>query len=78
MTTIVDSIILTLYNVTKAFMKCLETAIKPLEFITSKPSQMVGELKHALLVGGLSSLIAFRQLLYQQGFNSKQFKRLIV
>lgn len=78
MTTIVDSIILSFEEVTEAFMKDLEAAIKPLEYITSKPSQMVGVLKHVLLVGGLSSLIAFRQLLYQQGFNSKQFKRLIV
>ena len=75
-TDIVDSIVLTFEEVTEAFMKCLEAAVKPLDYITSKPSQMVGVLKHVLLVGGSSQLMAFRQLLYQQGFNRKQFKKI--
>ena len=36
----------------------------------------MGVLKHVLLVGGSSQLMAFRQLLYQQGFNRNQFKKI--
>ena len=75
LTTEIDAILLPFREVTDAIMECMESAVlKPLEYITSKPSQMVGVLPHALLVGGSSQLMAFRQLLYRSGFKQEQFE----
>ena len=60
-------------EVTEAYMKCLEGAIKPLKLIIDKPGQTPKELSHVLLVGGSSQLMAFRQLLYRQGLERTQF-----
>ena len=71
----IDAILLPFREVTEAIMKCMESAVlMPLEYITSKPSQMVGVLQHVLLVGGSSQLLAFRQLLYKEQFKRKLFE----
>ena len=70
-----DIISLDFKIVTEAFMNCLRNAIKPLHCITSKPGQRIDELKHVLLVGGSSKLLAFRQLLYREGFKKSQFEQ---
>ena len=75
LTTETDAITLPFREVTEAIMKCMESAVlKPLEYITSKPSQMPGVLPHVLLVGGSSQLMAFRQLLYRECFRRRQFE----
>ena len=61
-------------DVTEAYMKCLEGAIEPLRKIITKPGQTPKELSHVLLVGGSSQLMAFRQLLYREGFERTQFE----
>ena len=70
----IDAILIPFREVTEAIMKCLEPALKPLEYITSKPSQSVNEFEHVILVGGSSKLMAFRQLLYRSGFKQEQFE----
>ena len=68
---------LSLREVTEAIMKCMEFAVRiPLEYITSKPSQSPWELPHVLLVGGSSHLMAFRQLLYKEGFRRRHFEKI--
>ena len=69
-----DSIYFTFKEVTEAYMKCLEGAIKPLKYIITKPGQTPKELSHVLLVGGSSRLLLFRQLLYREGFERTQFE----
>ena len=76
LTTEIETIPFPFEEVTEAIMKCLEPALKPLEYITSKPSQMTGVLQHVLLVGGSSQLMAFRQLLYREQFKRKQFEKI--
>ena len=71
----IDAITLPFREVTEAIMKCMESAVrKPLKYITSKPSQLVGVLPHVLLVGGSSQLMAFRQLLYKEQFKRRHFE----
>ena len=61
-------------EVTEAYMKCLEGAIKPLKYIITKPGQTPKEISHVLLVGGSSKLVAFRQLLYREGLERTKFE----
>ena len=72
----IDAILIPFREVTEAIMKCLEPALKPLEYIISKPCQMPGILQHVLLVGGSSQLMAFRQLLYRECFRRRQFEKI--
>ena len=66
----------TFRDVTEAYMKCLEDAIKPLRSIITKPGQTPKEISHVLLVGGSSQLMAFRQLLYREGLKQAQFEEI--
>ena len=73
----IDLIALPFREVTEAIMNCMESAVlKPLEYITSKPSQMTGVVKHILLVGGSSKLMAFHQLLYKEQLKRKHFEKI--
>ena len=76
LTTETDTMLIPFREVTEAIMKCLEPALKPLEYIISKPCQMPGILQHVLLVGGSSQLMAFRQLLYREQFKRRQFEKI--
>ena len=77
LTTEVGFIPLPFREVTEAIMNCMESAVlKPLKYITRKPSQMPGVLSHILLVGDSSQLVAFRQLLYREGLKRKRFEKL--
>ena len=77
LTTKTDAIRLPFREVTEAIMNCMKSAVlKPLKYITSKPSQMPGVLPHVLLVGGSSQLMAFRQLLYREQFKRRQFEKI--
>ena len=70
---------LSLREVTEAIMNSMESAVRiPLEYITSKPGQSPWELPHVLLVGGSSHLMAFRQLLYKEGFRRRHFEKIEV
>ena len=72
----VDSLIFPFVDVTKAFMKCLESSLEPLRKITSKPDQMISVYRKILLVGGSSQLMAFRQLMYSQKINQSQIGKI--
>ena len=72
----IDVIPLPFREVTEAIMKCLEPALRPLEYITSKPGQSPGELQHVLLVGKATQLVVFRQLFYRSGFRKEQFEEI--
>ena len=73
----VDVITLPFREVTEAIMNCMESAVlKPLECITSKPSQSPWELQHVLLVGKATQLVVFRQLLYREQFKRRHFEKI--
>ena len=72
----IDAVHFPFREVTEAIMKCLEPALKPLEYITSKPGQRPRELQHVLLVGKATKLVVFRQLLYREQFKRRQFEKI--
>ncbi|CBK25145.2 uncharacterized protein [Blastocystis hominis] len=77
LTTEVEVITLPFREVTEAIMNCMESAVlKPLQYITRKPSQMPGVLPHVLLVGGSSQLVVFRQLLFKEQLKRKRFEKI--
>ena len=77
LTTETDTMLIPFRDVTDAIMNCMESAVlKPLEYITSKPSQMPGILQHVLLVGKATKLVVFRQLLYKEQFKQRQFEKI--
>ena len=77
LTTEIETIEIPFREVTEAIMNCMESAVlKPLHYITDKPSQKSGVVPHVLLVGGSSQLVAFRQLLYKEQFKRKLFEKI--